>query len=46
MIVLNTALMKEEVIDVAVGLDTHLRKMEGIAEVRVFYGSWSSLKRT
>ena len=28
--------MKEEVTDVAVGLDTHLKKMGGIAKVQIF----------
>lgn len=38
--------MKEEVTDAAVGLDTHLKKMGGIAKVQVFYGGWYFLKRT
>ena len=45
-IVLNTALMKEEVTGVAVGLGTHLKKMGGIARVRNFYRGWSSMKLT
>ena len=38
--------MKEEVTDVAVGLDTHLKKMGGIAKVQIFYGGWYFLKQT